>query len=324
MDPITEISGPLDAASFNADATAYGTKILAEITQLISKTNETVAGANELADEIAAEESARAAADSAMDTRMDAAETNLTVLNTGFSDHTSLIQGLDGRIEDLEFVTASGYVEVSSGNLTLASDTSHTINFTGTAGQQVVTLPTTMTAFSNGQNWRVICNNEDGVRITSSAWAHEAITSGNLQIALLPGDVADITSIDVGATKKWSAAVMRGSGGLRGAAAGAGDLGSVDNDDRFIWVNRQGDTGTRDLYLPNLAGSDSPFHDHREITVVLYGTKSSGTFVVNVAPASSDTFIDGASTFEMAENSACRFVGNGSILKWAAIVGGAM
>lgn len=324
MDPITEISGPLDAASFNNDATAYGTKVLAEITQLISKTNETVAGANELATEITAEETARAAADSAMDTRMDSAEANLGILNTGFSDHASLIQDLESRVSDLEYVTAAGYVEVSSGDLTLAVDTNHVINFTGTSGQQVLSLPTTMTTFTNGQNWRVICNNEDGIRITSSAWAHEAITSGNLQLALLPGDVADIIAVDVGATKKWSAAVMRGSGGFRGASAGAGDLGSVDNDDRFIWVNRQGDTGTRDLYLPNLAASDSPFHDHREITVVLYGAPSSGTFVVHVAPASSDTLIDGSTSFTMAENSVCRFVGNGSIIKWAAIVGGAM
>jgi polyhydroxyalkanoate synthesis regulator phasin len=332
VDPITTISGPVDANAFiDNTSIASGEATLAEVVQIINKVNEVIGGLVQVAGEISDEEAARAAADAvgdvadaALDARLDTAEGYITLLQTGFSDHTALIQDLENRVSDLEYVTASGYVEKSSGDLTLAADTEHTINFTGTAGQQVLSLPTTMTTFTNGQNWRVVCNNEDGVRIVSSAWAHEAITSGNLQIALLPGDIADITAVDVGSTKKWSAAVMRGGGGFRGASAGAGDLGSVDNDDRFIWVNRQGDTGTRDLYLPNLAGSDSPFHDHREITVVLYGTPSSGTFVVNVAPASSDTFIDGATTFTMTENSACRFVGNGSLIKWAAIVGGAM
>lgn len=325
MDPISTIPGPVNSGAFvDGSSTASGAATLAEIAQLLNKTNEVIGGLTTVAGDLDAAETAITAETAAREAADTGLAADVAYLTTGFSDHASLIQDLESRVSDLEYVTAAGYVEVPSGNLTLAVDTNHVINFTGTSGQQVLSLPATMTTFTNGQNWRVICNNEDGIRITSSAWAHEAITSGNLQLALLPGDVADIIAVDVGATKKWSAAVMRGSGGFRGASAGAGDLGSVDNDDRFIWVNRQGDTGTRDLYLPNLAASDSPFHDHREITVVLYGAPSSGTFVVHVAPASSDTLIDGSTSFTMAENSVCRFVGNGSIIKWAAIVGGAM
>lgn len=44
IDPISAISGPLDTASFADDADAYGTKVLAEITQLINKVNELVTG----------------------------------------------------------------------------------------------------------------------------------------------------------------------------------------------------------------------------------------------------------------------------------------
>lgn len=322
MDPITEISGPLDAASFNNDATAYGTKVLAEITQLISKTNETVAGANELATEITAEETARAAADSAMDTRMDSAEANLGILNTGFSDHASLIQGLEVRIEDLEFATTSAHVEKSSGDLTMANTTNHTINFTGTAGLQSLALPSTMTDFTAGQNWDVICNNADGVQISSSNWAHSSLTTGVSNVNLLVGDIARVSVVDVGGTKKWSAAVMHGVGGVRAAAAGAGDLGAVDQDDRNIWINRTGDTGTRDLYLPELGFPTLNTNGEREITVVLYGTPSSGTFVINCQ--GTDVFIDGATTFTMTEKSALRLIGNDASKRWAAIVGGAM
>lgn len=322
MDQITQISGPLDAASFNDEATAYGTKVLAEISQVLNKTNEVVAGANELAGEVTDEEAARSAADAALDTRLDTAEGYITLLQTGFSDHAALLQAYEARIEELEYATASNYVEVASGDLTLASDTAHTINFTGTAGLQSLTLGSTLTDFALGKSWRIICNNADGVQVaTSASFAHASLTTAPGYINLLVGDVVEVTVVDIGTTKGWSAALMKGVGGFRASAAGAGDLGGTDQDDRAIWVARAGDTGTRDLYLPDLTGTDN-FNNFREILVVLYGTPSSGTFVVSCL--GTDVFLDGATTFTMAENSACKFIGNGVAGRWAAIVGGAM
>jgi hypothetical protein len=321
MDPINTITGPLDSGSFADDATAIGTKVLAEITQLISKTNEVIGALTEVATDLDTEEGARAAADTAMDVRVDAAEASIVLLQTGFSDHTALLQAYEARIEDLEYATAVGYVEVASGDLTLANDTAHTVNFTGTAGLQSLTLDNVLTSFEPGKSWRIVCNNADGVQVASSAFAHAGLTSGASYINLLVGDIVDVCVVDIGSTKGWSAAIMRGPGGYRAGGAGGGDLGGTDQDDRIIWVDRTGDTGTRDLAMPNLAGTDN-FNHHREITVVLYGTPSSGTFVLTCL--GSDTFLDGATTFTMTEKSACKFIGNGVAGRWAAIVGGAM
>lgn len=322
MDPITEISGPLDAASFNDEATAYGTKVLAEISQLLNKINEIVAGANELATEITAEEAARVSGDSGLDTRLDTAEGYITLLQTGFSDHAALIQDLENRVSDLEYATASSYVEVTDSLLELEPETNHVINFTGTSGLQSLSLPTSMSNFSLGKHWTVVCNNADGLQISSSAWAHASLTSGVANLNLLVGDMAIVSVVDVGTTKKWSAAVLRGHGGMRQSAAGAGDLGAVDQDDRSIWVDRTGDTGTRDLYLPELGSPTYYTNGEREITVILYGTPTSGTFVINCQ--GTDLFIDGATTFTMTEKSALRLIGNDASKRWAAIVGGAM
>jgi hypothetical protein len=330
VDPITTISGPVDANAFiDNTSIASGESTLAEVVQVINKVNEVIGGLVQVAGEVSAEEAARVAADAvgdvadaALDARLDTAEGYITLLQTGFSDHASLIQGLESRVSDLEYVTAAGYVEVPSGILTLAVDTNHVINFTGTSGLQSLELPTTMTDFSLGQHWTVVCNNADGLQISSSAWAHSSLTGGVANLNLLVGDMAIVSAVDVGTTKKWSAAVLRGHGGLRAAAAGVGDLGAVDQDDRSIWVDRTADTGTRDLYLPELGFPTLYTNGEREITVILHGTPTSGTFVVNCQ--GTDVFIDGATTFTMTEKSVCRFIGNDASKKWAAIVGGAM
>jgi hypothetical protein len=322
VDPISTISGPVNASAFvDLTATASGASTLAEIGQLINKTNEVIGGLTDVAADVVAEEATRAAADSALDVRVDAAEANITLLQTGFSDHTALIQDVEGRVADLEFVTASGFVEKSSGDiLTMPADTSHMINFTGTGGLQSLGLGTVMTDFTAGQWWLVVCNNADGVQISSSNWAHSSLTGGVANLNLQVGDMAIVAVVSAGGTKKWSAAKMVGGGGYRAAAALAGDLGAVDQDDRYIWVDRASDTGTRDLYLPELGSPTSYTNEMREITVVLYGTPTSGTFVVSCQGI--DTFIDGATTFTMTEKSVCRFIGNDNH-KWAVLVGGA-
>lgn len=323
MDPISTIPGPVNAGAFvDGSSTASGAATLAEIAQLLNKTNEVIGGLTTVAGDLDAAETAITAETAARE----AADTDLAAdvayITTGFSDHASLIQDLESRVSDLEYVTAAGYVEVPSGNLTLAVDTNHVINFTGTSGLQSLELPTTMTDFSLGQHWTVVCNNADGLQISSSAWAHSSLTGGVANLNLLVGDMAIVSAVDVGTTKKWSAAVLRGHGGLRAAAAGAGDLGAVDQDDRSIWVDRTADTGTRDLYLPELGFPTLYTNGEREITVILHGTPTSGTFVVNCQ--GTDVFIDGATTFTMTEKSVCRFIGNDASKKWAAIVGGAM
>lgn len=322
MDAISTIPGLVDAAAFvDLSSTASGTKVTAEIVQVLTKTNEVIGGLTEVAADLDAEEAARAASDAGLDTRLDTAEGYITLLQTGFSDHTALIQGLTDRVDDLEYATASSYVEVASGDLTLANDTAGTVNFTGTAGLQSLTLSNVLTSFVVGKSWRIICNNADGVQVASSSFAHAGLTSGASYINLLVGDIVDVCVVDIGSTKGWSAAIMRGPGGYRAGGAGGGDLGGTDQDDRTIWVDRTGDTGTRDLALPNLTGTDN-FNHLREITVVLYGTPSSGTFVITCL--GTDTFLDGATTFTVTEKSACKFIGNGVAGRWAAIVGGAM
>ncbi len=325
MDPITTITGPIDAASFNNGATAVGTKVLAEITQNTTKINEIVGGLTVVAADLDVEEAARGAADSALDVRMDAEEA-ATAANTAYHlFNDGYLQTTDVRLDALEQATASGYVEVAVGNKTLAADTEHTINFTGTAGYQLLVLPATMTDFSLGMNWVAICNNADGLMIAPSAataWAHESLTTLLDGLYLRVGDQALITAVDVGTTKKWSAAVLRGDGGTRSAAAGAGDLGGTDQDDRIIWVDRTGDTGTRDYYLPDLTAGDALLSDGREITLVLYGTATSGTFVVHTL-GTGDVFNSGLTSFTMTEKSTCRFIGNVPPQVWAVIKGAA-
>lgn len=326
MDPISTIPGPVNAGAFvDGSSTASGAATLAEIAQLINKTNEVIGGLTTVAGDLDAAETAitaETAAREAADTDLAA---DITYLTTGFSDHASLIQDLESRVSDLEYATASGYVEVSSGDKAIANSTEKTINFTGTGGLQSLTLTSPMTDFAVGQSWTVVCNNADGVQISSANWAHSALVSGSVSnlYNLILGDMAIVSVVDFAGTKKWSATIIAGRNGYRTSAAGAGDLGSVDQDDRTIWVDRTGDTGTRDLYLPDLGAPTSFTNLLREITVILYGAESSGTFVVHVAPASSDTFLDGATTYTMTERSACRFIG-GPNNRWAAIAGGGM
>lgn len=324
MDPITTISGPIDAASFNNDATAIGTKVLAEITQNTTKINEIVGGLTVVAGDLDVEEAARGAADSKLDVRMKAEEA-ATAANTAYHlFNNGYLQTTDLRLDNLEAATASGYVEVSSGNMTLANDSEHTINFTGTAGMQTLNLPTVMTDFSLGMNWHVVCNNADGIRVVpGSGWSHTSLTSVWNDVNLLVGDMIVVSVVDIGTTKKWHGVVVRGHGGIRTSAAGAGDLGGVDQDDRVIWVDRAADTGTRDLMLPALV-ADSEWNTGREITLILYGAPSSGTFVVSVFTASGDTFLGGAGTFTVPEKSVCRFIGHSALGKWAVHVGAGM
>ena len=330
MDPITTISGPVDANAFiDNTSIASGESTLAEVVQVINKVNEVIGGLVQVAGEVSAEEAARAAADAvgdvadaALDARLDTAEGYITLLQTGFSDHAALIQDLENRLSDVEFATTAGYVEVASGDKTVAYSTEKTINFTGTVGLQSLTLPTSMTNFTAGQSWTIVCNNADSVQISSSNWAHSGLVAGSVAnlYNLILGDMAIVSVVDVGGTKKWSASIIPGRNGYRTSAAGAGDLGAVDEDDRTIWIDRTGDTGVRDLYLEDIAAT-AYTSLLREVTVILYGTPSSGTFVVHCQ--GSDVFLDGNVTFTMAENSACRFIG-GPNNRWAAIVGGAM
>lgn len=321
MNPITKISGPLDASAFiNNSAMADGAKTLAEVVQVINKTSEIIDGLTEVADDLDGESDTRSAADVALGARMDTAEGEIDVLQAANLSNEGMIQAIDARLEDVEFAVSTAYEEVTATTTILATTTKHMVNFTGTSGLQDVTLGPTMTDFTAGKSWVFVCNNADGVQVSSSNWAHSSLTGGVANVNLLVGDMAVVGVVDFAGTKKWSMAVLRGIGGYRAATAGGGDLGSVDDDDRYIWVDRTGDTGTRDLYLPELGSGTTYFNGMREITLALYGTRGSGTFVVHVAAGSTDTFIDGSTSFTMEEGSACRLIGNDNG-RWA-IIGG--
>lgn len=125
MDPISTLSGPVDAAAFvDGSATASGAKVMAEVAQLLNKTNEIVTGLTVVAGDL--------------DTAEGAIQTNaanIAGLTPDVADH-------EDRIAALE-VTAGNYgttVSVSSNtSLTAAQCLSYRVIID--VGGSLITLP---------------------------------------------------------------------------------------------------------------------------------------------------------------------------------------
>lgn len=339
MDPISTISGPVNAEAFvDHVATISGAATMTEFGQLINKSNEIIGGLTEVAgdlDTLEADVAAKGATISGIQADLVQETNNRTNADLALAAITGALdaadEAMDVRIDALEAAVAAGathgtYLEIGDVELNppkwIEPTTEHTINFTGTTGIQSLWLedPASDAAFLTGMNWIVVCNNAAGVRIFSTTWADAALASGLTSRHLRVGDMAIVSCVDIGSTKKWSAAVLVTTRGSRSEAALAGDLADIDANDRFIWVNRAGDTGTRDVNLPDITESTAS-NDHREVCIVLYGTPTSGTFVVNAVGAGV-TFIGGATTYTMLDRSACRFVANKNLGLWAVFEGG--
>lgn len=116
MDPISPISGPIDADSFADNADAIGTKVLAEIVQNINKVNELVSGINEVDADLSTETSTRATQIGNLTTVTNANAASITNLQSDVGDHSTELDDHETRIGLLEsYQSALGLLRVTGG-----------------------------------------------------------------------------------------------------------------------------------------------------------------------------------------------------------------
>lgn len=92
MDPISTLSGLVDAAAFvDGSTTASATKVTAELAQLLNKTNEIIGGLTVVAGDLDTEEAARAT----LAGRVTTAESDITAAENNILDHGDRITALE-------------------------------------------------------------------------------------------------------------------------------------------------------------------------------------------------------------------------------------
>ncbi len=317
MDPISTIVGLVDASAFvEFSSTASADKLKAELVQLMNKTNEVIEGLTVVAGDLDTEEGAHGVTAAGL-------TSEIASRIAGDLANADAIDLVEADVAALQVDASARYVEVSSGNKALADDTERVINFTGTAGVQELTM-SDPSAFTVGRYWLVSCANTDGVKLRTD---YTNFTSGVLRdgtTCLFPGETAVISVVDIGANKKYSISVAPAPA-LRGEAEHStnGNYTFSGRGVRCLWVDRTGHTAAPlYVYLPSLdADTDEMMHG-REITVVTYGTPSSGTLVVRVASGAPDQIIGATVStwgYTVADNTSIRLRANVAQKKWAIV-----
>jgi hypothetical protein len=296
-------------------STASADKMKAELVQLMNKTNEVVAGLTVVASDLDTEESAHGVTAASL-------TSEIASRIAGDAANAAAIDLTEADIAALQVDAGLKYVEVASGNKTLADNTEHVINFTGTAGVQNLSMPDPA-AFTLGRNWLVVCANNDGVTLNGTC-VYAGFVTKDGTVSLLPGETAIVAVVDIGSTKSYSISICR-LPDIHGEAEHStnGNYTFSGRGVRCLWVDRTGHTAAPlYVYLPSLSGDTDEMMHGREITVVTYGTPSSGTLVVRIASGAPDTIIGATvSTFgyTVAANTSVRLRANVAQKKWALV-----
>lgn len=312
MDSINTLAGPVNAAAFTDEsATAYGSAVMAEVAQLVSKTNEVIGGLTVVAADLDTVEATASSLQGSATT----ASADIAALEAAVGDTTGMAPAtIITRLAALETETNVGAYS-DENDLTMTADLFKVIDMAGTSTPQVITLPDPNSGgFIAGQSWIINCDNLAGVRFAKSADTVMASYFGSASSAdttLMNGDTAILAVVEYGGSLLWSLAVAR-AGLDFSQASGVTFPYTVPTHIRSVIVNRSSHTGTKSIVLPRLDNDTNDILHGHEIMVLLYGTKSSGDVEISVNGSSTDIILgagtgSSATSITATENSVYRF-----------------